>query len=85
MLTTKCEICQLETEDDIVGVRQRLRLLMIEDKFSLIQQTKMVTATSELARNAIIHGGGGLATIERFANEEQIRLRVTFEDKGPGM
>ena len=55
----KSEVMQLRTEQDIVLARQAVRKLAIESGFSLVEQTKMVTAASELARNAVIYGGGG--------------------------
>lgn len=82
---TKGEILLLKTEDDIVRVRQMVRVWMMEEKFSLILQTKMVTAASELARNTVIHGGGGFVKLEHIENESEIGIRATFEDQGPGI
>jgi serine/threonine-protein kinase RsbT len=52
---------------------------------SLIDQTKFVTAASELARNTVIHGGGGTARIEIIENGQRRGIRLTFEDQGPGI
>jgi serine/threonine-protein kinase RsbT len=76
---------QLISEYDILRVRHAVRDWMIEHKFSLTQQTKMVTAVSELSRNTVIHGGGGMAILEQFQHSDNLGLKVTFEDKGPGI
>lgn len=66
-------------------VRQAVRRRAVESGFSLVDQTKIVTAASELARNAITHGGGGRATIEALVNGIQRGVRLTVEDRGPGI
>lgn len=66
-------------------VRQRVRARAGELKFSIVDQTKIVTAASELARNALIYAGGGVARIETLERERRRGLRVTFEDRGPGI
>ena len=58
---------------------------MVAQHFGLLDRTRMVTATSELARNAVIYGGGGSARLERLGNGERLGLRVTIEDQGPGI
>ena len=65
--------------------RQMTRLWSTELKFSLVDQTKIVTAASELARNTVQHGGGGTFTLEVFENGLKIGLRLIFEDQGPGI
>ena len=70
---------------EVVSVRQLVRAWCVELKFSLIDQTKMVTAASELARNALIHGGGGEARVELVGAGGRRGLRVVFEDHGPGI
>jgi serine/threonine-protein kinase RsbT len=70
---------------DIVAVRQRVRELSNEIRFSLIEQTKLVTAASELARNTLDHGGGGEALVEVVQNDLRSGLRLTFRDHGPGI
>lgn len=72
-------------EQDIVRVRQKTRKLATECGFSLVDQTKMVTAVSELARNALIFGGGGTARLEILQEGIKKGLRVTFRDAGPGI
>jgi len=75
----------LKSSNDVVMARQRVRQWAIELKFSLVDQTKLVTAASELARNALDHGKGGWMTIEEVANGPRTGLRLEFEDQGPGI
>ena len=75
----------LDRDDHIVSVRQTVRQRAIAIGFSLVDQTKIVTAASELARNTIQHGGGGSATIEVVNDGSRRGLRLTFEDHGPGI
>src|SRR3954451_19124787 len=75
----------LAADDDIVRVRQRVRDWAISLGFSLVDQTKLVTAASELARNTLIYGKGGTLTLEIVINERKRGLRLTFEDRGPGI
>ena len=70
---------------DVVSVRQTVRTWAIEAGFSLVDQTKMVTAASEIARNTIDYGGGGIARLELLADGTRRGLRVAFEDNGPGI
>lgn len=72
--------------EDVVKVRQAVRTLAMDLGFSLVEQTKVITAASELARNTLTYGGGGEVRIERL-NEGAKRagLRLTFEDRGPGI
>ena len=79
------DVVAIRQESDIVLVRQRVRAHASELRFSLVDQTKLVTAASELARNALIHGGGGRARLEVLSAAGRRGLRVTFEDEGPGM
>jgi serine/threonine-protein kinase RsbT len=79
------EVFPLTTDDHIVIVRQAVRHRAVENGFSLVDQTKVVTAASELARNTIVHGGGGRATIEVVTDGIRRGLRLTFEDEGPGI
>jgi len=71
-------------EPDVVAVRRRVREAAIQLGFSLVDQTKVVTAASELARNTIIYGGGGSMLMERL-NGPRTGLRLTFKDDGPGI
>ena len=75
----------LRTPEDIVRMRQLVREQAMGLGFSLVDQTKIVTAASELARNTLIHGGGGLTRIESLQEGGRRGLRLTFEDKGPGI
>ena len=72
------------TEQDIVLCRQLVRRLMQELRFSLVDQTKMITAASELSRNAVVYGGGGEMRWEILSGV-RTGLRLSFEDKGPGI
>jgi serine/threonine-protein kinase RsbT len=75
----------LQTTEHIVTVRQAVRREAVALGFSLVDQTKIVTAASELARNTVQHGGGGTASIETLVNGVRLGLRLTFEDSGPGI
>ncbi len=75
----------LRNSEDILAVRQAARTLATEAGFSLIEQTKLVTAVSELARNAVIHGGGGSAVLEVLNESDRTGIRLRFEDEGPGI
>ena len=79
------ETLELRTSQDIVRVRQAVRAWMVEMQFSLVDQTKMVTAASELARNTINYGAGGSARLEALADGGRSGLRLSFEDHGPGI
>jgi len=85
MNVTELERCEVRAEEQVVKVRQRVRTRATELGFNLVDQTKLVTAASELARNAVIHGGGG--DVELLAMEEGNRrgLRLIFSDQGPGI
>jgi serine/threonine-protein kinase RsbT len=76
---------RLVSSEDIVLVRQAVRQMAADLGFSLVDQTKLVTAASELARNAVIYGGGGTARIENVNARSRNGIRVTFEDNGPGI
>jgi serine/threonine-protein kinase RsbT len=75
----------LRSEHDIVLARQQVRRLTQELKFSLVDQTKMVTAASELARNAVVYGGGGLMEWEVLSVDGRRGLKLRFADEGPGI
>ena len=79
------EVIPIVAEPDVVHVRQRVRARAAELRFSLVDQTKLVTAASELARNALTYGGGGSARIEALSSGKRQGLRVTFTDEGPGI
>ena len=79
------EVMPLKTSTDVVLARQRVRQWSVDLKFSLVDQTKLVTAASELARNALDHGQGGSMTVELLSNGSRAGLRLVFEDEGPGI
>jgi serine/threonine-protein kinase RsbT len=81
----KSDEMRLATQDDVVLARQAVRTAAVQIGLSLIDQTKIVTAASELARNAVVHGGGGIARIEIVRDGAKAGLRLTFQDKGPGI
>jgi serine/threonine-protein kinase RsbT len=85
MNVLKREVHPLRNSNDIVIARQRVRQSSIGLRFSLVDQTKLVTAASELARNALDHGKGGEMTLEELTNGSRTGLRLTFEDQGPGI
>jgi serine/threonine-protein kinase RsbT len=72
-------------EEDVVRVRQVVRQWAVDMGFSLVEQTKIVTASSELARNTVIYGGGGRVRLEAHNDAGRRGLRLTFEDQGPGI
>jgi serine/threonine-protein kinase RsbT len=69
----------------VVSVRQLVRSHAVSIGLSLVDQTKLVTAASELARNTVIHAGGGTALLEIVNNATRRGIRLTFEDHGPGI
>ena len=75
----------LRTDEDVVRVRKVVRECLLSGGFSLIDQTKMVTAASELARNTLGYGGGGEAHISEVFSSNRRGVRVSFVDSGPGM
>jgi serine/threonine-protein kinase RsbT len=70
---------------DVVRVRQSVRTLAQKAALSIVDQTKIVTAASELARNTVVHGGGGSAQVELILEGDRTGLRVSFSDTGPGI
>ena len=86
MLLTKSERFPIRNQNDIVVVRQKVRIWATEMGFGLIDQTKVVTAASELARNTLDYGGGGEMELAALKNDNQKPgLRLVFEDQGPGI
>ncbi len=85
MSTSKNDVLPLRTEHDIVLARQHVRRLTQELGFGLVDQTKMVTAASELARNAVIYGLGGVVRWEVLTDGTRRGLRLHFIDEGPGI
>ena len=76
----------IRTGDDVVRVRQQVRVAAAQNGLSLVDQTKLVTAASELARNALVHGGGGMARVEVVTSVSgKPGVRIDFTDDGPGI
>lgn len=75
----------LRAQEDVVVVRQAVRVQAVAIGLSLVDQTKLVTAASELGRNTVIHGGGGTAKLEVIEENARRGIRLTFEDQGPGI
>jgi serine/threonine-protein kinase RsbT len=85
MKSAKQETVPIASSSDVVLARQKVRQWAIEMKFTLVDQTKLVTAASELARNALEHGKGGQMVIEQVENSIKTGLKLVFEDRGPGI
>lgn len=85
MKMQQTETLNIQTSTDIVLVRQAVRQMAVEIGLSLVDQTKIVTAASELARNTLDYGGGGTVKLEMLQEERRRGLRLTFEDQGPGI
>lgn len=79
------ESIRLRDSDDVVLVRQAARTRAVALGFNIVDQTKIVTASSELARNTVDYGGGGIALVESIRNGAKTGLRLVFEDQGPGI
>ena len=85
MSTTTTDVLAIRTSNDVVRVRQEVRTRAVAAGFGLVDQTKIVTAASELARNTLDYGGGGTCTIEMLQAGKRHGVRLTFEDQGPGI
>jgi len=85
MALARTEKLPVQTSEDIVKVRQAVRSWAVELGFNLVDQTKIVTAASELARNTVIYGGGGTVELESLLDPKRRGLRLTFADQGPGI
>ncbi|SCE84582.1 serine/threonine-protein kinase RsbT [Micromonospora coriariae] len=72
-------------DEDVVRVRQLVRAVAVAVKLSLVDQTKVVTAASELARNTLVYGGGGTVEVTTVENGRRRGLRIVFVDSGPGI
>jgi serine/threonine-protein kinase RsbT len=79
------DVLELRVEGDIVVCRQAVRRLAQSLRFSLVDQTRMVTAASELARNTLVYGGGGEASVELVRAGGRRGVRASFSDRGPGI
>jgi serine/threonine-protein kinase RsbT len=85
MTILRSDSLALSTSEDIVRVRTAVREAAVRLGFSLVDQTKAVTAASELARNTVEHGGGGTMRLEELNDGTRRGLRLQFEDEGPGI
>jgi serine/threonine-protein kinase RsbT len=85
MAVARNETFTLATTEDVVRARQRVREWAILSGFRLVDQTKLVTAASEIARNVVLHAGGGAMHLEMLNNGSRRGLRLVFEDDGPGI
>ena len=85
MPVLKHDVLGLRSEADVVGARQVVRRWAVELGFSLVEQPKIVTAASELARNTVEYGGGGELRLEVVGEGARTGLRLTFSDRGPGI
>jgi serine/threonine-protein kinase RsbT len=79
------EWIEVTSDQDVVRVRQLVRTLAVSAKLSLVDQTKLVTAASELARNTLVYGGGGTVEVDRVENGRRAGIRIVFADHGPGI
>ena len=85
MPVTSTDLYPIRDGDDVVRVRQQVRTRAIAIGMSLVDQTKIITAASELARNTLDHGGGGEVTVEVLQEGARRGVRLTFVDTGPGI
>ena len=85
MVEPKRESLTISRSEDVVRVRQKVREYALALGFSLVDQTKIVTAASELARNTISYAGGGVVHLEMLQNGYRAGLQLIFEDEGPGI
>ncbi len=83
--TTRTERLAIRSSEDVVKVRQLVRTFAVEAGLSLVDQTKIVTAASELARNTLDYGGGGEVRLEIVEDGGRKGVRLAFEDRGPGI
>ena len=85
MASSWAERVPLRSSDDVARARQVVRRVAVELGFGLVDQTRLVTATSELARNAVVHGGGGELRVEPLQGAGREGLALEFSDEGPGI
>jgi serine/threonine-protein kinase RsbT len=85
MPTRRSERLDIRSADDVVKVRQQTRVAAVEAGLSLVDQTKVITAASELARNTLDYGGGGELVLEVLEEGSRRGVRLTFVDHGPGI
>jgi serine/threonine-protein kinase RsbT len=85
MIVETDDTLPVRTSDDVVRVRQAVRARAVAAGFSLVDQTKIITAASEIARNTVDYGGGGTLRVETLRNGQRRGVRLTFADQGPGI
>lgn len=85
MAVLRSDELPLHSDEDVVRARQAVRQWAIEQGFSLVDQTKIVTAASELARNTVVHGAGGSMRLDALHEGPRRGLRLVFQDRGPGI
>jgi serine/threonine-protein kinase RsbT len=85
LVVEKQSMIPVKTSEDVVRVRQEVRSFALAVGFTLVDQTKIVTAASEIARNTMSYGGGGTVRLEMLANGGRRGVRLVFEDQGPGI
>lgn len=85
MIIEKEDTLSVQSSEDVVRVRQEVRACTITVGFSLVDQTKLITAASEIARNTVIYGGGGNLRLQILNNGQRRGVRLIFEDEGPGI
>ncbi len=85
MAVIRSDGLEIAESDDVVRVRQLVRDAAVELGFSIVEQTKIVTAASELARNTYVYGGGGRFRLEVLNSDSRHGVRLVFEDDGPGI
>src|SRR6516164_3276620 len=85
LVVEKDETVAVSSSDDVVRVRQAVRARAVEAGFGMVDQTKLVTAASEIARNTVVYGGGGTLVIEIVREGARRGVQLTFSDNGPGI
>jgi len=85
LIVEASDTISVSTSEDVVKVRQKVRAQAVALGFSLVDQTKIVTAASEIGRNTILHGGGGRMDMDTVRQGGRVGLRLVFTDKGPGI
>src|ERR1700722_19069389 len=85
MPTTRTDRLEIRSSDDVVKIRQQTRVMAVAAGLSLVDQTKIITAASELARNTLDYGGGGEVRMEVVEENPRRGVRLVFEDQGPGI
>jgi serine/threonine-protein kinase RsbT len=85
MAVVRTDLRTVRATDDVVAVRQAVREWAVAAGFSLVDQTKIVTAASELARNTVVYGGGGVLELQQLNDGAREGIRLVFTDQGPGI